>query len=94
MSTLSSASTNAQVWGSYDDNASFEENSSPAQALAFITACVILLRRRPSQITADGQTLQFEEGAIRGELKRARRWLAMNNSNGGARFMDFSELRD
>jgi hypothetical protein len=44
-------------------------------------------------MTVGGQTMQFEEGSVSRELKRARRWLAMNRTS-GARFMDFSELRD
>lgn len=96
MSTLSSTSTDAQIWSAYDDNASFEENQSATQAAAFITACVILLRRRPTQMTVGGQTMAFEEGSVRGELRRARRWYAMNRSGSGAgvRFIDVSGLRD
>lgn len=93
MSTLSSSSTDAQVWSAYDDNGSYEEDQSPVKAAAFITACVILLRRRPTQMTVGGQTMQFEEGSVRGELKRARRWLA-TRSQGTVIFQDFSGVRD
>jgi hypothetical protein len=47
MATLSSNSTDAEVWAAYDDNASYEEDGSRAKALAFVTACGILRRRLP-----------------------------------------------
>jgi hypothetical protein len=94
MSALSSTSTDAQVWAAYDDNASFEEDSAPAKAAAFITACRILLRRRPVNMTVDGRTLAFDAQAITGELERARNWLAMNRSPGAIRYLDFSGVRD
>lgn len=40
-------STDAEVGAAYEDNASQEEDASRAKALAFITACRILRRRRP-----------------------------------------------
>jgi len=96
MSSLSSASTDAEVWSAYDDNASFEEDASPAKAAAFITACRILLRRRPQGMTIEGRQVNFEAGTISAELARARTWLALNGSaNGGSvRFLDFSGIRD
>lgn len=94
MSTLSSTSTDAQVWSAYDDNASFEEDQDTGKARAFITACVILLRRRPSQTMVDGQSVSLVD--VRSELTRARKWLALNRTDGGAgtRFIDFSGIRD
>ena len=94
MSTLSSASTDAAVWSAYDDNASFEEDASPAKAAAFITACKILLRRRPQGMNVDGRSVNFEPGTITAEMKRARQWLAVNQSGGNVRFLDFSGIRD
>lgn len=96
MSTLSSASTDQQVWDSFDDNASFEEDSSATKAAAFVTACRILLRRRPQSTSVDGTTVSFDPGAISAELMRAQKWLASNRSNGagGVRFLDFSGVRD
>jgi hypothetical protein len=97
MSALSSASTDQQVWDSYDDNASYEEDSSVTKAQAFITACRLLLRRRPTRISADGTSADFEAGAIQQALEDARGWLATNNtsSNGGSvRHKSFRNLRD
>lgn len=96
MATLSSASTDQQVWDSYDDNASYAEDNSTAKAAAFITACRILLRRRPATLTVDGETIAFEAGAIRQELREARRWQSLNSSTsgGGVRHLDFSRIRE
>ena len=95
MSSLNSSSTNAQVWAAYDDNASFEEDSSPAKAAAFITACIVLLRRRPNQVSTDSQSVAFDAVQISNELKRARKWLAANRSgSGSAIFQDFGGVRD
>ena len=96
MSSLSSASSNAAVWQSYDDNASFEEDASPAKAAAFITACRILLRRRPNMVSAEGVAASFDSGPVETELARARSWLALNRQgNGGSvRFLDFGGIRD
>lgn len=96
MSTLSSASTDQAVWDSFDDNASFEEDQSATKAAAFVTACRILLRRRPQSTSVDGTTVSFDGGAIEKELMRAQKWLAANRSNaaGGVRYLDFSGVRD
>lgn len=95
MSTLSSASTDAAVWSAYDDNASFEEDNSPDKAAAFVTACRILLRRRPQMMSVDGRSVSFEPGMVSAELNRARDWLAVNRAGtGGVRFLDFSGSRD
>lgn len=95
MSSLSSASSNAQVWAAFDDNASFEEDGSPTKAAAFVTACLILLRRRPSSATTDGVAVSFDSGAIETELQRARSWLRSQSANGDSiRYLDFSGVRD
>lgn len=96
MSTLSSASTDAEVWAAFDDNASFEEDGSSTKAAAFITSCLLLLRRRPQMTNVDGTQVAFEAGVVSDELKRARQWLATNRAGagGGARYLDFSGVRD
>jgi hypothetical protein len=50
MATLSSNSTDAEVWAAYDDNASYEEDASRAKALAFVTVGRILRRRIPLSV--------------------------------------------
>ena len=49
MSTLTSASTLAQVQAAYADNASYVEDNSVAKCRAFITACTILLLKLPAE---------------------------------------------
>jgi hypothetical protein len=95
VSTLTSASTDAQVWAAYDDNASYEEDSSRAKALAFVTACRLLLRRRPRGITRAGISLQFDEASIREEMKQARIWLALHPGTAATRerFASFEDFR-
>jgi hypothetical protein len=79
---LNSASTNAEVWAAYDDNASYEEDASRTKALAFITACRIILRRRPASTGRGEQTVSFE--SIRDEMQRAREWLTANPRTDGS----------
>lgn len=80
MSTLSAASTLTQVLAAYDDNASYYEDGSIPKCKAFITACRIILRRRPKRARAGGATGQGEEieldlVLIQKELDRAMEWL-------------------
>lgn len=93
---LSSASTDAEVWAAYDDNASFEQNGDAVKAGLFITACTILLRRRPVQVSTDGVSTAFEAGSISRSLERAAAVFnarAANNIRPN-RYLDFSGLRN
>jgi len=96
MSTISSSSTDPEIWDAYDDNASYEEDVSRTKALAFITACRIILRRRPESTSRDGQgSVSFE--SIREEMDSARAWLAghpASSSGRSSRYSDFSNFRD
>lgn len=96
MSTLTSASTDAQVWAAYDDNASYEEDSSRTEALAFITACRILLRRRPKVARRGGVNVEFDAATIRDELATARAWLNLHpaTTTTRTRFSSFEGFRD
>lgn len=80
MSSLDSQSTNAEVWSSYDDNASYEEDQSAPKCRAFITAATILLRRRPSESIVDGNKQAFDSDVIENALERARSWAAANDT--------------
>lgn len=95
MSSLTSASTDAQVWAAYDDAASYEEDGSRAKALAFTTAARILLRRRPASATFGSRTFTFDERLIREELQAAQDWLDRNPATtaGRVRYADLSEFR-
>ena len=95
MSTLTSTSTNTAVFAAYDDNASYEEDGSRTKALAFLTACHFLIRRRPTRRADNGRELQFDEQGIREEMNAARRWLAVNpaNTTPAIRYGDLQNIR-
>ena len=99
MSDLSSSSTLAEVQAAYDDNASYEEDSSIAKARAFVTACRLLLRRVPS-LMRDGEKheIQVDLKNIQAEMQRAQRWIAgaAGVGSGGAGFVQssFENFRD
>lgn len=82
MSDLNSQSTNEEVWESYDDNVSYEEDQSVTKCRAFITAANILLRRRPDRTVIGGTDIQFNAKAISDQLAFARHWVANNAANG------------
>lgn len=58
---LTSASTDAQVWAEFDDNADYEANASRAQCLAFRTACRYLMRRRPTEIGRGNRSVTMDD---------------------------------
>lgn len=94
---IDSTSTDAEVWDSYDDNASYEEEGSRTKALAFITACRIILRRRASTSSSGSKSMSFE--SVREEMAAARAWLAANPAASGsgrpdARYASFENFRD
>ena len=96
-STLSSSSTDAEVWAAYDDNASYQEDSSRSKAQAFITACRVLARRNPMSAGRDGQTVTRE--SLREEVAEAQEWIQANPGSSGSdssrvRFGDFQNFRD
>jgi hypothetical protein len=97
VATLSSTSTDQEVWDCFDDNASYDVDASTSKASAFIEACRILTRRRPVRISSDGMSTDFDGTAINKMLDTAREWLALNNTsaNGGSvRHLSFRCLRD
>lgn len=84
MSTLSSASTNAQVEAAYDDNASYAEDASVTKAKAFITACRIILRRKSGRSGKSGAFVEFDRNLIRQELQAAQAYVSANDTTAGA----------
>ncbi len=80
MSTLSSASTDAQVFAAYDDNASYSEDASVPKAKAFLTACRFLLRRMPKRAGSGNADLELNPDLIQEEMAQARTWLETNDT--------------
>ena len=92
MAVPTSATTDAELWQTYDDAASYDVVGSTSLAKEFIVACRLILRRRPSRMAVDGQSADFE--SIREDLTRAERWYAVSQSGSGRRYLDFRGLRD
>ena len=97
MSTLTSSSTLAQIVAAYVDNASYEEDASTTKAAAFISACRIILIKRPKKAAVGGEEIELDLELIARELDSARRWLATNGSvaagGGGVKAISFEGFR-
>lgn len=106
MSSLSSASTRAEVLAAYADNASYEEDASVSKCKAFITACRLLLSPKYLVSRAQhggnaGELVEVQQDLIRDEMTQARKWLAANDTSsttgtggGGVTEQYFDSLRD
>jgi electron transfer flavoprotein alpha/beta subunit len=81
MSTLTSASTIAEIKASYIDNASYAEDADVAKARAFITACRILLLKMPAVATKNGESVQMRPEVIRQEMEAAQEWVEATDAN-------------
>jgi len=93
MSTLSSASTLAQIQDSYDDNASYEEDGSLSKAKAFSTAVRMLLRRIPEESRQGGDSIRFRPEVLRKELDEVQEWIARNARSSRVTRYDHSRFR-
>lgn len=80
MSTLTSASTLAQIEAAYDDNASWFEDKSVAKAKAFVTATRMLLRRIYSGQTKGANSLSFRIDLLQKELDEAMDFVRKHDS--------------
>lgn len=101
MSTLSSASTLAEIKASYADNASYAEDNSLAKALAFKTAIILLLARTPGRVkmgtSGTGEELEHDHQSLREMYREVTAWIAANpptSGGGGAKYFDLSNSRD
>lgn len=94
MATLSSSSTLAEIEAEYLDNVSYEEDNSTSKAQAFITACKMLLMKRPSQMAVSGGVTFGSQADIQAELENAKRWLQQNTQGGSVSYLDFSNVRN
>lgn len=97
MSTLSSTSTLAEVQAAYDDNASWQEDSSVAKAKAFATACRMLLRRLATEQAVGQERIRLDENLrqLRAELSHVTDWISVNatSSSPAVTLLSFEELR-
>lgn len=93
MATLDSSSTLAEIEAAYLDNVSYEEDNSTSKAAAFITACKMLLLKRPSQMSAGGSVTFGSQADIQKELDNAKRWLSQKQQGGSYSYFDFSNAR-
>ena len=88
MSSLNSASTLQEVLDSYAENASYEEDNSPAKAAAFVTACRLLLLLLPKRAVKGGRTsgeeVELDITVVQTQLQEARRWLSVNGLSADA----------
>jgi hypothetical protein len=96
MATLSSNSTDAEVWAAYDDNASYEADCSRTKALAFVSACRILRRRLPLSAGRGPQTVTRE--SLDAEISAARAWLdahpgTTGSGRGRVRYVSMKNFR-
>jgi len=80
--SLSSTSTDVEVWAAFDDNADYEANASRSEALAFRTAVRYLMRRRPTEIGRGNRSITME--SLQQLYKDAGDWLDLNPSTSGA----------
>lgn len=101
MSSISSASTDAQVRAAIEDNASYEEDESLSKASAYITAMRVWIGRlseRKNVGDADSR-LEVEIEALRKELESAREWRLQNGGGTDAQatqvsLADFGSARE
>jgi len=86
MSALTSSSTLAEIQAAYDDNASYEEDSSASKAAAFVTACRFLRRRLMRHAEQGGKAgfaQDFDPEVLKQEIADAQEWIGSHDSSGG-----------
>ncbi len=84
MSTLSSSSTLDEIYASYADNASYDEDGNLSKCKAFITACRLLLIKIPALVRSGNRhEVQMDVSQIADELERARRWQVASSPTSG-----------
>ena len=88
--SLSSTSTEAEVWAEFDDNLCFRRTESREQCNAFIEACMALIRRRPTEIGRGNRSITME--SIQQLYQDANNWLDLHpaTSSSGSRTRYFS----
>lgn len=70
--------TDAQVEAIYSTNINYIEDKSNTECAAFISACLELLRRSPSNMAKGGNSLGYDRRMLQDQLERAKEWLAVH----------------
>ena len=83
MSSLTSASTLAEIRAAYADNASYLEVGSAVKARTFITACRLLLLSLPKRAMkggrSSGEEIELEPRLLAEQIGEAKRFLSEAN---------------
>jgi hypothetical protein len=96
---LNDTSTLADVFASYQANASYVEENSIPKARKFITACTIYLGRLASATGKGSNTVSYGANlnAVRGELNEAKAWLRARSEDDrpgpDVTYADLTDLR-
>ena len=89
--------TQQELRDALHDNADFEETGSVTKAKAFITAAVRFLTLEPVNQSDQGSSLQMAAQQINDQLKRARAFVASNDTGSATtsrvRFFGTEEFR-
>src|SRR5687767_3000678 len=99
---LSSSSTTAQVLAAYADNSGYEENDSLSEALAFASACRLLLSPQHSAAVSaikgqgGGSELELDQTIYERQLNAARNFIAAKRAatSGGVTHFDSTGFRE
>jgi len=95
MATLGSTSTLEEIVAAYADNASYAEDGSAEKARGFVTACRLLLLRKPRRVSHGGAEIELDLSLIAKELEAAQQWSAVGGGTaGGAKYASFRGFRD
>ena len=84
MAALTSASTDAELWAAFENNADYDTSGDVSKAALFIQACRFILLRRPSKAGAGGQSgnnLEFAPGEYQSLLRDALAWWNANKTD-------------
>lgn len=96
MATLDSTSTDSQIVAAYMDNASYSEDASETKATGFVTACRLLLLRRPKRVNHGGEEIELDMSLIQSEMQTAQHWInnaSASSTRGSVTSASFEDFR-
>lgn len=85
-----------EIKDAYDDNASYDEDSSVAKAKIFVTACRLLLRKIPKRSVhggRGGEEIEIQPDLIQREMDIAKAYITANQDSGRVKFSSFGSFR-